>query len=209
MSDLKSLQGAILEKGGECFIDAFDVAKERKVENFIRKILRRFHRIDMLINNAGWIHAPLSTEKIPIKDFKKSIETNLYAAFYFLRFILPVMKHRKKGIIVHIASSGARKGIPRFGGYVASKFAMRGMGETVAKETARFGVRTIIISPGGINTDMRKNIFGKDDAKRQQSPELVASIIGRVIRGGINVPNGSDIHIRKSKITRICRMEGI
>ncbi|MBI2126641.1 MAG: SDR family oxidoreductase [Thaumarchaeota archaeon] len=130
-------------------------------------------------------------------DVLDCYQNNVFSIFNTLRYSLPIMKSQKNGIIINFSSRCGRRAIPRLAAYCSTKFAVRGITEAVAKETEGTGVRCVSISPAGINTRMRKDLFGEEDAKKQQSPETIADIIGKIIREEIKVPNGADVVIFK------------
>ena len=77
------------------------------------------------------------------------------------------------------------------------------MSQAIAKENAETGLQCITVCPGGMNTEMRRELFGTEDAERQQTPEFVADIMARIAEGKISVLSGGHIVIRHSKITGI------
>jgi len=91
--------------------------------------------------------------------------------------------------------------------YSATKLAVRGMTQAVAKELATAGdFLCISISPGGIATPMRSSLFGEEEARAQQSPESVARIIGDLIDGSTVVPSGADVEITNGRISVVTPM---
>lgn len=189
-------------RGVECYGYKVDVSKRTDNIKFIRTVLKKFSKIDILINNAGAIHKKQSPEKITDKEFELCMGTNLNSVFYALQEVIPPMKRRGAGIIVTISSTAGRRGNPEFAAYSASKFAVTGLMQSVARYLDKSGVRCLTIFPAGMNTDMRKFILGAEDAKKQQAPEVVAEIIKKTIGNSSEFPNGSEIIIRNGKITQ-------
>ena len=87
--------------------------------------------------------------------------------------------------------------------YSAAKFGVLALSQAVAKENAETGLQCITICPGGRNTDMRRELFGAEDAVRQQTPEFVAGIMTQITEGKLTVLSGGHIVIRHSKITGV------
>ena len=110
--------------------------------------------LDVLVNNAGLtVQAPV--EAIPIDVFRSVIETNLFGPLRLMQAFLPGMRKRGRGTIVNVSSGGVRSAPPLQGAYSASKAALELLSETLRKELEPFGVRVLVISAGGIRTEMR------------------------------------------------------
>lgn len=174
-----------------------DVSDPVQAERLINSTTKAFGGLDVLINNASVMHDLKMVEEITPEDVLNCYQNNVFSIFNTLRCSLPIMKSQKNGLIINFSSRCGRRAIPRLAAYCSTKFAVRGITEAVAKETEGTGVRCISISPAGINTQMRKALFGEEDAKKQQSPERIADIICKIIREEIKVPSGADVVIFK------------
>ncbi|MFH1182155.1 MAG: SDR family oxidoreductase [Candidatus Woesearchaeota archaeon] len=192
-----------ISEKGRCFCYNVDVSQPEQVKGFISSVMKAHGRIDILINNAGVTHPKKPVEEISDEEYEKCLQVNTASVFYFLREAVPIMKKQCSGIIVNISSGAGKKGYPGLSIYSASKFAVQGLTESVAKEIEKTPVKCIAICPGGINTEMRASIFGKEDAERQQSPYAVAKIVRDIIVGKVSVPNGADVQVRNGEITGI------
>ncbi len=166
-------------------------------------------RIDILINNAGYGGSLQRIDAISLKEYHKVFEENLDTAFLLTREILPRFQKQKNGLIVNISSMAGKRGVPKLFAYSASKAALIHFSQCLAKEYASEGIRSFSICPGGINTQMRADLFGKEDAVKQQSAAFVADVIFKTITGEIAVDSGGDIVIRHCKITEINPVPGI
>lgn len=175
-----------------------DLTDSKALVSFITSL--RSCPVDLLVNNAGYVHALIAIEEFDASELGKTLQVNFIAPIRLIQGILPGMKARGSGTIVNICSYSGRRGSPKLSVYSASKFALRGFTESLAKEIEGSGVRCFSVSPGGINTDMRMALFGKDDADKQQSPQFVAGGIADAITGRIHVPNGADLVIRKNAV---------
>ena len=201
--DIKELNKFCLElkdKGSECYPSEVDISKKADIIKYLRTILKKFSKIDILINNAGAIHKKNPIEKLSGKELNLCMKTNFESVFYTLHEIIPGMKKRGNGIIVTISSTAGKRGNPDFAVYSASKFAVTGLMQSVSRYLDGSGIRCLTILPAGMNTTMRKYILGAKDAKKQQSPELVAEIIKNAIKDQVAFPNGSEIIIHEGKI---------
>lgn len=197
---LKTICDKLKVKGANCYPMKVDVSRKTDIVRFIRTTLKKFSKIDILINNAGAIHKAKPLEKITDEEYNRCLKTNLDSVFYALREVIPSMKKRGIGTIVTISSTAGKRGNPDFAAYSTSKFAITGLMQSAARYLGQYGIRCIIIFPAGMNTGMRKYILGAEDAKKQQSPESVAEIIKATVKKEAKFPNGSEIEIRDGKI---------
>ena len=176
-----------------------DVSKPKQASYLINSAAKVLGAIDVLINNASVTHSLKNTEEITPKEVLYCFRNNVFSTFNTLRYTLPIMKAQNNGLAINISSRCGRRAVPRLAAYCSTKFAIRGITEAVAKEVAGTGVRSISISPGGIDTKMRSDLFGEEESKKQQSPERVAKVLYRIMNGDIQVPNGADILLLKEK----------
>lgn len=173
-----------------------DVAKMGEVAKFVKAVMEEYGRIDILVNNAGWSGTKKPLEETPEEEYRKTMATNADSVFYFLHEVVPVMRAQGSGKIINIASGAAKRGHGKLAAYSASKFAVLGFTQSVAWELEGSGIDCFAVCPAGINTKMRSEMFGEEDASRQQSPGSVAEIIADAIEGKTKVPNGGDIFVK-------------
>jgi gluconate 5-dehydrogenase len=150
--DLDATVRAIKKKKGKAEAVLLDVTDEQDVQRQVRAIIRRYRRVDVLVNNAGIIHRqPIVDTATP--DYRKVIETNLIGPFALAREIGRHMIERKYGRIVNIASMLGVIGRPSVAGYVSAKHGLVGLTRTLASE---FGpdVTVNAIGPGYIRTEL-------------------------------------------------------
>ncbi len=100
------------------------------------------------------------------------------------------------------------RAVPRLAAYSAAKFGLTALTQALAKENTDFPFKTLTVCPGGMNTDMRRSMFGAKDAAKQQTPEFVADLILQMVDNKIPVENGAAVVIRYGKITAIQPMPG-
>lgn len=154
-----------------------DVDREDTIKACIGKILADRKRIDVLVNNAGYFLVGC-LEEITIKDIKAQFETNFFGIVRTIQEVLPSMRSQKSGIIVNISSVAGRIGFPVTPGYISSKFALEGLSESMRYELAPFGIKTVIIEPGVVKT----NLFAS--LKKATKPESVyKDITEKVLQG--------------------------
>jgi len=182
---------------------AGNITSEKKVKALLAGIKRQAGRIDILINNAGYC-APLAPiEEVTLKEFREHFRQNLETAFLMCKNAIPIMKKTPRALIMNISSMAGIRAVPRLVSYSAAKFGVLALSQAIAKENSETGLQCITVCPGGMNTEMRCELFGVEDAVRQQTPEFVADIIVQIAEGKISVLSGGHIIIRHSKITGV------
>ena len=187
------------ESKQECNFELLDLADELNVEKYIKTILQKENRIDILINNAGVAHNLALVEEINSEMLNSVVRDNLLPTFNMMKYTIPIMKKNNSGTIINISSRAGRRAVPRLSAYTAAKFAVRGLTESVAKEVQDTGIKCISISPAGVNTGMRAMVFGQEDAENQQDTSRINEVISKILSGSLDVSNGSDIVIIKGK----------
>jgi NAD(P)-dependent dehydrogenase (short-subunit alcohol dehydrogenase family) len=173
-------------KSEQTLIKSVDVSFEYESRDFIQEIFNRFGRIDALLNDAGYCHQLAPIEDIPVKVFQRTFAVNAYGPFYFMKYVIPIMKQQRHGVIINVASSSGIRPNPRLAAYSASKAALLALTEAVAKDLKGTGVNCYSITPSAMNTRMREEVVG--DAEYQQDPEVVArEVVTMIVRGENNV----------------------
>jgi len=187
------------ESKQECNFELLDLADELNVEKYVKTILQKENRIDILINNAGVAHNLALVEEISSEMLNSVVRDNLLPTFNMMKYTIPIMRKNNSGTIINISSRAGRRAVPKLSAYTAAKFAVRGLTESVAKEVQDTGIKCISISPAGVNTGMRAMVFGQEDAENQQDTSRINEVISRILSGSLEVSNGSDIVIIKDK----------
>ena len=187
------------ESKQECNFELLDLADELNVEKYVKTILQKENRIDILINNAGVAHNLALVEEIDSEMLNSVVRDNLLPTFNMMKYTIPIMKKNNSGTIINISSRAGRRAVPKLSAYTAAKFAVRGLTESVAKELQDTGIKCISNSTAGVNTGMRAMVFGQEDAEKQQDTSRINEVISRILSGSLDVSNGSDIVIIKGK----------
>lgn len=148
-----------------------DVTSEAEWTGIVESVLAEHGQLDVLVNNAGILAiAPLAmtTEA----DYRRVIDVNQVGVFLGMKAVVPHMVERQSGSIVNISSVAGLRAAPGMIAYGASKWAVRGMTKTVAREVAPFGVRVNSIHPGIIDTPMLQDFtnWGVMDRLMEQVP---------------------------------------
>lgn len=131
---------------------AADLTDQGQVAEAVAATLQRFGRIDTVINNAGkgLLGAIEEASDAEVRDV---FELNFHGALNVIRAVLPGFRAQRAGNLVNISSLAGFSGAASWGIYSASKFALEGLSEALAKETAALGVRVLIVEPGILRTE--------------------------------------------------------
>jgi len=129
-----------------------DVTSREQIVSAVENTIKKFGRIDVLVNNAGFgiIGA---AEAYTDEQVRSQLETNLYAPIEITRVVLPYMRKQRSGCILQISSIGGRVGNPGLTMYQAAKFGLGGFSEALAKEVAPLGIKVTSVEPGGFRTE--------------------------------------------------------
>ena len=149
--DLHALAAEIGALGRQCLVAPADLRKPSMVQSLARQALEYFGQVDILVNNAGvgyW--APVTEQTI--EEYDEMFDVNMRAVFLLTQAMLPQMIDRGSGHVVNIASTSSRWTYPEGTLYCASKFAVLGFNEALAKELRTTGVRVTAVCPGQVNT---------------------------------------------------------
>ena len=133
-------------------VRSFD-SVQRSYEQLFNELGRK---VDVLINNAGLGYFAY-LEDHTIEQWTEMYETNVNGVFYMSKIATPVMKEQGRGHIVNIASTAGIEGYPQVSGYCATKFAVKGMSQSMYKEMRDFGIKVTCVFPGSVKTDFFRN----------------------------------------------------
>ena len=141
-----------------------DVSKREEAKKLVQFVLKKYKKVDILINNAGISEYKMFLEETD-EDWKRVIHTNLYSAFIMSQEVLPNMIHLKDGCIINISSIWGVVGASLEVLYSISKAGLDGMTKALAKELGPSNIRVNSIAPGLINTDMNADLT-KDELEQ-------------------------------------------
>ena len=131
-----------------------DVTSRADAEAAVRAAVKRFGRIDVLVNNAASFYAGYFEELTP-EQIERQLATSLIGPMNVTRAVLPVMRKQRSGHIISISSSaGLAAGFEFVSAYAASKFGLEGWMESIHAEVAPFGITTTIVNPGFFRTEL-------------------------------------------------------
>jgi NAD(P)-dependent dehydrogenase (short-subunit alcohol dehydrogenase family) len=166
--DINSLADFQALKNQLVLVTELDVVNQDSVSAAVEKTISRFGRIDVLVNNAGYGYYEIF-EELDINEFKKEMDVNLYGVLRTCQAVLPQMRKQRSGHIINISSIGGSVGTAGRSAYSASKFALNGLSECLAKEVGPFGVKITILEPGQFRTDFFNK--GKTQIKESNKPD--------------------------------------
>lgn len=175
-------------------VQQLDVTDQGSIHNF-QLFLNEINRIDILINNAGYANGGF-IEEIPVEDYRKQFETNLFGAISITQLVLPYMRKQKSGKIINISSISGKVGFPGLSPYVSSKYALEGWSESLRLEVKPFGIDVALLEPGSYNTNIWE--VGKQLAENQSdttSPykEYMDKIQKHINNGNDTLGNPMDV----------------
>lgn len=129
-----------------------DVSDPERVAAVIAEVVEQFGRIDVLVNNAGYGYVS-AIEEGQDDQVRQQFETNVFGLIGLIKAVLPGMRARRSGHIVNFSSIGGLVGFAATGYYHATKFAVEGLSESLAVETAPLGIHVTLVEPGPFRTD--------------------------------------------------------
>ena len=149
------------ELGDAAFYRHLDVTQEEDWQSVVSAATERFGRLDVLVNNAGILHTE-SLEKTRVEDFMRVVHVNQLGVFLGMKSVVPALRAAGGGSIINVASNAGLEGISHMVSYVSTKWAVRGMTRSAARELAPHNVRVNSIHPGLIDTAMLQQLPGID-----------------------------------------------
>jgi len=129
-----------------------DVTKPDEIQAAVEQVKQKFGRVDVLVNNAG-IGYFGAIEESEEAEVRRMFEINFFGLANVTKAVLPIMRAQRSGHVINIASIGGLVAFPAVGFYNATKFAVDGYSEALAKETAHLGIKVTVIAPSGFRTD--------------------------------------------------------
>lgn len=189
----KRAEQALVRAGASPLFLRTDVADEVSVQRTVATVLRRFGRLDCLVNNAGVLTVgPLA--KLALKDLDWMLAVNLRGPLLMARAALPAMLRRGSGTIVNVASQLGKYGLADYVTYCATKFGVVGFTEALASELSGTGIRVWAVCPGLTDTPMaRKTGVSPEERRGLIRPESVARVIVDLATGKRRESSGTAV----------------
>lgn len=162
--DPSSLAAIVREHGERVAAVQLDVTRPDEANAAVAASEARFGAVDVLVNNAGYGYLG-AIEEGDDAEVRAMFETNVYGTWNMIKAVLPGMRERGRGHIVNVSSIGGLTTFPGVGFYHMTKFAVEGLSETLANETAPLGIGVTIVEPGAFRTDFRGESMKQSKAR--------------------------------------------
>jgi NADP-dependent 3-hydroxy acid dehydrogenase YdfG len=193
---IEALAGELESGGAKAMAVQTDVTQSGQVQRLVDAAVDAYGRIDVMINNAGLMpHSPL--DRLKIADWDRMIDVNIKGVLYGIAAALPPMQQQKSGHFINVSSVAGHKVRPGSAVYAATKHAVLAISEGLRQEVKPYGIRTTVISPGAVATELPDSITEADVAASVRkiyehaiSPEAFA----RAVAYAMSQPDDVDIN---------------
>ena len=194
---IEKLAREIQDQGGKAQAIAMDVTQRDQVKKLVDAAVEQFGRVDVILNNAGVM--PLSPmDRLNVDEWDKMIDVNIKGMLNGIAAVLPYMKEQKAGQIINTSSVAGHKIFNGSAVYSATKFAVRALTEGLRMEVKPYNIRTTIICPGAVKTELLEHITEADI--QQANKEYVGAVgispdtFAHVVAFAISQPEEVDIN---------------
>jgi NAD(P)-dependent dehydrogenase (short-subunit alcohol dehydrogenase family) len=160
---------------GKSSVIECDVTELHAVEVLAERIERTFHRLDVLVNNAGISGAGGPLHQLSPDNWERVLNTNLRGVYYCIRSLAPIMIKAGKGHIINISSLAGKNALPNGAAYAASKWGLNGLTYSVAEELRAHNIRVSVICPGSVHTEFSPH-SGKNAEKMLQASDVAHAV---------------------------------
>jgi NADP-dependent 3-hydroxy acid dehydrogenase YdfG len=194
---LQMLVDEIRGNGGQALSVVTDVTDPAQVQALVDTAVEQYGRIDVILNNAGIMpHSPLERRKID--DWNRAIDINIKGVLYGIAAALPHMQRQKAGHIINVSSVAGHKVGKNNAVYAATKTAVRVLTEGLRQEVKPWNLRTTIISPGAVATELPNSVTEADVARGigafYEEYAIPAESFARAVAFAIGQPEDVDIN---------------
>jgi NADP-dependent 3-hydroxy acid dehydrogenase YdfG len=152
--DAIAVRDIVKRYGDRAIAVDLDVTNPAQISAALKAATERFAQIDVLVNNAGYGYIG-AIEEGEDAEIRAQFDTNVHGVIALIQAVLPGMRRRAKGHVVNVSSIGGLTTFPNVGYYHATKYALEGLSETLAKEMAQFGIGVTVVEPGAFKTEFR------------------------------------------------------
>jgi NADP-dependent 3-hydroxy acid dehydrogenase YdfG len=194
---LQALVEELTASGAKALAVATDVTRREEVKRLVDTAVETYGRIDVIINNAGLMpHSPL--ERLKVEDWDRMIDVNIKGVLYGIAAALPHMIERKSGHFINVSSVAGHKVRPGSAVYAATKSAVLMISEGLRQEVKPYNIRTTVISPGAVATELPNSITETDVAEGINSfyeeYAIPADSFARAVAFAVSQPEEVDIN---------------
>jgi NADP-dependent 3-hydroxy acid dehydrogenase YdfG len=193
---ISALADEIVAAGGKALAVQTDVTDPEQVEALVEAAIEAFGRIDVMINNAGVMpHSPLDRRRVD--EWDRMIDVNIKGVLYGIGSALTRMEAQKSGHIINVSSVAGHKVGINNAVYCGTKYAVRAISEGLRQEVKPYGLRTTVISPGAVDTELPDSISEVDVSKGihdfYAEHAISADSFARAVAFAISQPDDVDI----------------
>ena len=193
---IRALAQALAGSEGKAIAVQTDVTQSEQVKKLVEAAVEKYGRIDVMINNAGLMpHSPL--ERLKIADWDRMIDVNIKGVLYGIAAALPYMQQQKSGHFINVSSVAGHKVRPGSAVYAATKHAVLVISEGLRQEVKPYNIRTTVISPGAIATDLPDSITEPDIAdsvRKLYEIAIPADSFARAVAFAMSQPDEIDVN---------------
>jgi NADP-dependent 3-hydroxy acid dehydrogenase YdfG len=193
---LKSLADELTRNGGKAIAMATDVTHCDQVKRLVDAAVQTYGRIDVMINNAGVMPQSL-LERLKIDEWNQTIDVNIKGVLYGIAAALPYMKQQKSGHFINVSSVAGHKVGPGSAVYSATKHAVRVLSEGLRQEVKPYNLRTTVISPGAVATELPNGTTDPETAERIRKVyeiAIPADSFARAVAFAMSQPDDVDVN---------------
>lgn len=170
---LHDLADRIEADGGDALVVPTDVTDENDVQEMVETTHEEFGRLDILVNNAG-VMLLEPVKSADTDNFRQMVEVNLMGLMNATHAVLPILQEQGQGHIVNVSSVAGRQASTNSSGYNATKFGVNGFTEALRQEITQEGIRTTLIEPGVVDTELQDHI--PDENAKESIEEWVEAM---------------------------------
>jgi len=193
---IQALAGELTGRGGKALTLKTDVTHREQVQALVDAAVQTYGKIDVMINNAGLMpQSPL--ERLKVDDWDRMIDVNIKGVLYGIAAALPYMKRQKSGHIINVSSVAGHKVRPGGAVYSATKHAVRVLSEGLRQEVKPYNIRTTVISPGAVDTELPNSITEPDIAeniRKVYELAIPAESFARAVAFAMSQPEDVDVN---------------
>jgi len=194
---LRSLADELAASGGTAKVLTTDVSDRFQVQALVDAAVQAHGRIDVMINNAGLMPQAL-LERLQVDEWDRMIDVNIKGVLYGIAAALPHMQRQKSGHFINVSSVAGHKVNVGAAVYAATKFAVRALSEGLRQEVKPYNIRTTVISPGAVATELPDSVTDPQAAERIRNfyaaSAIPADSFARTVAFAISQPDEVDIN---------------
>ena len=194
---IQTLADELTANGSAAMAVATDVTDRQQVQALVDAAVQAYGRIDVIINNAGVMPQSMFEDR-KVDEWDQMIDVNIKGVLYGIAAALPYMQQQKSGHIINVSSVAGHKARAGNAVYAATKHAVRALSEGLRQEVKPYNIRTTIISPGAVATELPNTISDQETAQRTRSYyeniAIPADSFARTVVFAMSQPDDVDIN---------------